>query len=157
MCARACAACKTSALFHLGRLSQALCPFQQELWKIGRWGTGDKGRPAILLGASPRLVPRQKPKSLQWSKTPKAYTFSSPLKSTALYISGVWWSKHNICCNPFLPVSWWRDSENRPPENRDVVMTCRELSRCCLRACGVKPAYKRLNTGDPHRDGQPEP
>lgn len=36
-------------------------------------------------------------------------------------------------------------------------MTYKELSRCCLRPGGVKLAYKRLNTGEPHRDGQAEP
>lgn len=65
---------KTNVLFQLVRLSQALVSFQRALWKIGRWGTGDKGRPAILLGASPRLVPRQKPKHAQWAKTPKPLT-----------------------------------------------------------------------------------
>lgn len=44
----------------------SLRPFQGAVWKIGRRGTGDKGRPAILLGASPRLVWRQKK---NWRRT----------------------------------------------------------------------------------------
>lgn len=156
MCA--CEGSKTNALFELVRLSQAFLPFQRALWKIGRWGTGDKGRPAILLGAPPRLVPRQKAKNAQWSKTPKPLTFS-PLKPRALHFRClIVKAQYLLTLFPQRKqVSWWRDSKNWPPENRDAVMTCKELSRCCLRPGGVKLAYKRLNTGDPHRDGQPEP
>lgn len=42
-----------------GMTFPSLLPFQGAVWKIGRRGTEDKGRPAILLGASPRLLWRQ--------------------------------------------------------------------------------------------------
>lgn len=45
-----------NTLFQLVWLS-GLHSFQGKVWKIGRRGTEDKGRPAILLGASVRLKP----------------------------------------------------------------------------------------------------
>lgn len=62
-CAAGCSEPSVNTLFKLVWLSQEFAPFQVAVWKIERRGRRDKGRPAILLGASTCLVWGQKKKS----------------------------------------------------------------------------------------------
>lgn len=59
-CAAGCSEPSVNTLFKLVWLSQEFASFQVAVWKIERRGRRDKGRPAILLGASTCLVWGQK-------------------------------------------------------------------------------------------------